>query len=170
MHIYEEPPVPSRKKVQNAHISDQLRQLHGAILDIVGQMNRPQRDAVLIKEAGIPLDRALFPLLVGIERFGPIGVVELADRVGRDYTTVSRQVAKLESLGLAERRGSAADRRVRESVVTPKGKAMTELVDAARERIGRAIFKTWEARDIDELVRLMRKFADAVKDEPPNGA
>lgn len=170
MHIYREPPVPSRKKVQNAHISDQLSRLHGAILDIVGAMNRPQRDAVLIKEAGIPLDRALFPLLVGIERFGPIGVVDLADRVGRDYTTVSRQVAKLESLGLAERRGSAADRRVRQSVVTPKGKAMTELVDAARERIGRAIFKTWEAREIDELVRLMRKFADAVKDEPPNGA
>ena len=109
-------------------------------------------------------------MLVGIERFGPIGVVDLADRVGRDYTTVSRQVAKLESLGLAERRGSAADRRVREAVVTPKGKAMTELVDAARERIGRAIFETWEAREIDELVRLMRKFADAVKDEPPNGA
>ena len=69
-------------------------------------MNRPQRDEALIREAGIPLDRALFPLLVGIERFGPIGVVELADRVGRDYTTVSRQVAKLESLGLAERRQS----------------------------------------------------------------
>ena len=108
-------------------------------------MNRPQRDESLIKEAGIPLDRALFPLLVGIERFGPIGVVELADRVGRDYTTVSRQVAKLESLGLVERRGSAADRRVREAVITPKGKAMTDLVDAARERIGRAIFETWDA-------------------------
>ena len=112
-----------------------------ALLDIVGVMNRPQRDEALIKEAGIPLDRALFPLLVGIERFGPIGVVDLADRVGRDYTTVSRQVAKLESLGLVERRGSAADRRVREAVITPKGKAMTDLVDAARERIGRAIFE-----------------------------
>ena len=65
-------------------------------------------------------------------------MVELADRVGRDYTTVSRQVAKLESLGLVERRASAADRRVREAVITPKGKAMTDLVDAARERIGRA--------------------------------
>ncbi len=87
----------SRKKVQNTHISDRLRALHGALLDIVSVMNRPQRDAELIKEAGIPLDRALFPLLVGIERFGPIGVVELADRAGRDYTTVSRQVAKLEN-------------------------------------------------------------------------
>jgi DNA-binding MarR family transcriptional regulator len=155
------------KKVQNTHISAQLRELHGAVLDIVAVMNWPQRDAVLIKEAAIPLDRALFPLLVSIERRGPIGVVELADRVGRDYTTVSRQVAKLESLGLVERRGNSADRRVREAVVSPKGKAMTERVDAARDRIGRAIFKTWDARDIGDLVRLMRKFADAMKDGPP---
>lgn len=159
--------MPSTKNVQNTHISYQLRQLHGALLDIVSVMNRPQRDEVLIKEAGIPLDRALFPLLVGIERFGPIGVVELAERAGRDYTTVSRQVAKLESLGLVERRGSAADRRVRQAAITSKGKAMTDLVDAARERIGRAIFETWDAHDIDELVRLMRKFADTVKEEPP---
>jgi DNA-binding MarR family transcriptional regulator len=158
--------VPSSKRVQNTHISEQIRTLHGALLDIVGIMNEPQRDEVLIKEAGIPLDRALFPLLVRIERFGPIGVVDVADRVGRDYTTVSRQVAKLESLGLVERQGSATDRRVREAIVTPKGKAMTDLVDAARERIGRAIFKSWDADDIDQLVRLTRKFADAILDEP----
>ncbi len=133
------------------------------MLDLVSFMNRPQNDEALIREAAIPLDRALFPLLVGVERFGPIGVVDLADRMGRDYTTVSRQVAKLESLGLAERRESPSDRRVREAVVTPKGKAMTNAVDAARDRMGRAIFKTWDAREMDELVRLMRKFADALK-------
>jgi DNA-binding MarR family transcriptional regulator len=159
--------MSSRKNVQNTHISRQLRELHLAVLDIVGAMNRPQRDEALIKEAGIRLDRALFPLLVGIERFGPIGVVELADGVGRDYTTVSRQVAKLESLGLAKRRESAVDRRVHEAVITTKGKAMTDVVDAARERIGRAIFQTWEPREVDELVRLIRKFAKAFKDGPP---
>ena len=159
--------MASTKKVQNTHINDWLRELHGAVLDIVAAMNRPQRDEILIKAAGIPLDRALFPLLVGIERFGPIGVVEMADRVGRDYTTVSRQVAKLESLGLVERQPSSADRRVREAAITPSGKAMTDLVDTAREKIGRAIFATWDAPDIDALVRLMRKFADAVNQEPP---
>ncbi len=46
---------------------------------------------------------------------------------------------------------------------------MTDLVDAARLRIGRAIFATWEGRDIDELVRLMRKFADAVQANAPGG-
>src|SRR5580658_6427632 len=134
-------PRPSERRVQDTHISAQLRLLHGAVLSIVSAVNRPQRDEVLIKEAGIPLDRALFPLLVGIERVGPIGVVELADRVGRDYTTVSRQVAKLESLGLVGRQAGAADRRVRAAVIAPKGKAMTDAVDAARDRIGRAIFR-----------------------------
>ena len=155
----------SIKNVQSAHISAQLRDLHSSLVEIVGVMNRPQRDEAMVREAGISLDRALFPLLVLVERLGPIGVVELADRVGRDYTTVSRQVAKLESLGLILRQESAADRRVRESVITDKGKAMTDRVDAARERIGQSIFSTWDEGDFDNLVRLMRKFAEDIKDD-----
>jgi DNA-binding MarR family transcriptional regulator len=160
--------MPSTESVQNTHISVQLRRLHDSLLDIVSVMNRPQRDEVLIKAASIPLDRALFPLLVSVERFGPIGIVELADRVGRDHTTVSRQVAKLESLDLVVRQAGALDKRVREAAIAPKGKAMTDLVDAARERIAREIFSTWDEQDFGELVRLMRKFADAVKKEPSN--
>jgi DNA-binding MarR family transcriptional regulator len=147
-------------------MSVQLRALHGALLTVVSVMNRPQRDEAMVREAGISLDRALFPLLVGIERVGPIGVVELADRVGRDYTTVSRQVAKLESLGLVERQGGVNDRRVREAIVTPKGKVMTDAVDAARERLGRAIFAKWEQQDFEELVRLLQKFAVDIEAGP----
>lgn len=155
----------STKSVQNAHMSAQLRDLHGSLVEIVGVMNRPQRDEAMVREAGISLDRALFPLLVLVERLGPIGVVELADRVGRDYTTVSRQVAKLESLGLILRKESAVDRRVRESVITEKGKAMTDRVDDARERMGVSIFSTWEEGDFENLVRLMRKFAEDIKND-----
>jgi len=154
-------------KAQDAHIGETLRLLHGAMLDVVGVMNMPQRDATLIREAGIALDRALFPLLVLIGRFGPIGVVDLANRLGRDYTTVSRQVARLESLGLAKRQPHAADRRVRASVATAKGRAAIERLDAARERIGRAVLADWDPREIDALARLLRKFADAIREEPP---
>jgi DNA-binding MarR family transcriptional regulator len=148
-------------------MSARIRTLHGALLDIVKVMNSPQRDERMVREAGISLDRALFPLLVVIERFGPIGVVDLADRIGRDYTTVSRQLAKLESLGLIERQAASTDRRVRKAIVTRRGKAMTDAVDAARERIGRAIFANWDRRDVEELVRLMRKFADDINDDDP---
>ncbi|MGJ7043477.1 DNA-binding MarR family transcriptional regulator, partial [Shinella sp. BE166] len=67
--------------------------------------------------------------------------------------------------GLAERRQSPADRRVNEVVVTAKGKAMTDKIDVARERIALGVFANWEPADIDDLVRLMRKFADAMEDE-----
>jgi DNA-binding MarR family transcriptional regulator len=162
MHIYGEAGFASTNNMHNTHTSSQLRLLHQAVLEIVAVINRPQRDEILIREAGIALDRALFPLLVGIERFGPIGVVEMADRVGRDYTTVSRQFTKLEKLGLVKRQGSPQDGRVTQAAITPKGKAMTDRIDGARERLLRAIFRKWPTRDVDELLRLMQKFSAAI--------
>jgi DNA-binding MarR family transcriptional regulator len=141
-------------------VNKEIRQLHHALIDLIGMMNRPQRDTALIREAGISLDRALFPLLVGIERKGPIGVGELADGVARDYTTVSRQVAKLESLKLVTRRASKGDKRVREATITAKGRAMTNALDAARERIASILLADWSQKDLQDLARLLRRFAD----------
>lgn len=160
----------STKSVQNTHIKKQMRTLHTALIDIISVMNRPQRDEHMMNEAGITLDRALFPLLVVIEKLGPIGVVDLADRVGRDHTTVSRQVAKLESLDLIKREPGQADKRVRHAIIAPTGKKMTDAIDQARERLGLAIFEEWDQQDIDDLARLMRKFADAIQDAPKRHA
>lgn len=152
--------------MQNTHKAEGMRRLHDALLDIVGFLNRPQPDRMLLREAGIALDRALFPLLVVVERRGPIGVVELADFVGRDHTTVSRQVAKLESLKLVTRRAGKADRRVREAMITAKGKAMTDAIDDARERMGTAMLTAWSERDVAILARLLRRLADDMTGAP----
>ncbi len=154
----------STNNVQNAHILKSLPSLHRSMMDLVGAMNEPERDAAMLEAAGLSLERALFPLLVSIERLGPIGVVELAGRVGRDHSTVSRQVARLEELDLVKRQAGAADRRVREAVITPQGKIATDAVDAARARMALVLFKDWSAQDIDHLVRLMRKLADGIND------
>jgi DNA-binding MarR family transcriptional regulator len=152
--------------VQNTQKSKQLLKLHRSFLDLMSVINRPQGDDILIKEAGISLDRALFPLLVRIERLGPIGIVDLADRAGRDHTTVSRQVAKLESLKLVTRRARPADGRVREALIAEKGKAMVKSIDVARDRLFAPILAKWSQRDFDELVRLMRRFADDLLEGP----
>ena len=141
-------------------MNQEIRQLHRTLVDLVGFMNQPQRDSALLQEAGVVLDRALFPLLVGIERKGPVGVVELADLAGRDYTTVSRQVAKLESLGLIARRASKEDKRVRLARITAKGREVTKRIDAARGRLAAALFADWSPGDLRTLGRLMRRFAD----------
>lgn len=154
----------SRKNVQNTHINGRLRELHMALIEIMSVMNRPQRDEAIMQKAGIQLDRALFPLLVGIERLGPLGIVDLADRAGRDYTTVSRQVTKLESLGLVERVKSASDRRLSQLTVTDQGKVMTDHIDKAREQMGQIVFESWDTKDVDDLVRLVSKFAGSIRD------
>ena len=143
-----------------------MPKLHRSLIDLVGAMNQPERDAAMLESAGLTLERALFPLLVLVERLGPIGVVELAGRVGRDHTTVSRQVARLEELGLVTRQASATDRRVREAVITPQGKVATDAVDAARERMAVVLFQDWSSNDFDDLVRLMRKLADGINAAP----
>lgn len=138
----------------------EVRELREALLDLTGILNRPQPDAALIEAAGVDLDRALFPLLARVERRGPLGIVELAELAGRDYTTVSRQIAKLESLGLVARCPSPEDGRVRAAIITDQGRTITDALDAARQKIIEGLLEDWDKDDVRNLVRLLRRFAD----------
>lgn len=143
------------KSVQNTHKYDAL---HNCLLTIAGALNRPQRDMAMIKAASIELDRALFPLLVQVSRFGPIGVGELADRVGRDYSTVSRQVAKLEETGLVVRQKNQQDKRINEAAITADGRAMTDKIDAQRVQVYQRVFRHWPDSDREALEQLLSRF------------
>lgn len=150
--------------MQDAHKYD-VTDFHGALLDIMGVMNQPQRDDILLFEAGVTLDQILFPLLVAIDRYGPVGVVELADGLGRDYTTVSRQVKRLEAQGLVQKRPGAKDRRVSEVTISVQGKALTMKIAEARMTLMNQIFSDWQEDDVGNLFRLVRKYADSIKGE-----
>ncbi len=137
-----------------------LRRLHEALLDLTGVLNQPQPDAALIALADVDLDRALFPLLVRVGRRGPLPIGELAQLCGRDYSTVSRQISKLESLGLVRRQADAADARVANAAITRKGDVVTRALDRARERRMTSVLADWDTREIAELARLLRRLAD----------
>lgn len=137
-----------------------LSQLREALLDLTGILNRPQPDTALLEAAGVDLDRALFPLLVRVERRGPLAVGELADLCGRDYSTVSRQTSRLQSLGLVTRQAGADDARVTTVMITAKGRAMTRALDGAREKLMASLLREWDPREVAQLARLLRKLAD----------
>src|SRR5580698_3836270 len=134
------------------------------MLDLLGFLNSPQRDDALLREAGVSLDRALFPLLVRLGMRGRLGVAELADQVGRDHTTVSRQLAKLESLDLIERCESDADRRRRAAQLTDEGRKIVRAVTLARRRLLSAALAHWSVADRTALADLSRRFADTLID------
>ena len=142
-------------KVQDTRNLDELA---AALIDLVSFLNSPQRDDVLLREAGVSLDRALFPLLVRIGRHRSLGVAELADQVGRDHTTVSRQLAKLSSLGLVGRDGTDGDRRRRAAQLTEAGRGVVEAIIQARRRALTAALADWSEADRQALAQLNRRF------------
>ncbi|MEQ4672935.1 MarR family winged helix-turn-helix transcriptional regulator [Providencia vermicola] len=148
--------------MQNTPNLRKIDELHSALLRIVFQFNDPNRDDILIKAAGINLDKALFPLLIGIDRFGPVGIVELANMVGRDYTTVSRQVGKLVTLQLAIRQQDSQDKRINNALISPKGKEMTTKIDQTRYQFYQQMFNQWSDDEIDIFKMLIEKFSSAL--------
>ena len=145
--------------VYNAHMNKDIREMHDALLDIIGFMSRPEPDIALMADMSMPLERALLPLLVRIDRRGPIGVVELAEVVGRDYTTVSRQVARLDELGLVVRRAGARDKRVREAEVTELGREVADAIDRTREQLVGELMADWTNAERRDLARLLKRMA-----------
>jgi DNA-binding MarR family transcriptional regulator len=146
-----------------------IHQFYDALFDLIGLINQPHRDSALLEEAGVALDRALFPLLVVIGRRGIVGIMELAGLVGRDHTTVSRQVATLDRLGLVTRQAGTSDRRERKVAATPEGLAIVQALDAARERLVQPILARWDEQDWNTFVSLLRRFADDALALPTNG-
>jgi DNA-binding MarR family transcriptional regulator len=146
--------------VQDTHDIDALA---AALMELIGHLNSPRQDDVLLQAAGISLPRALFPLLVRIGAVGAIGVTVLADQVGRDHSTISRQVAALERLGLVKRRANADDSRIHEAAITQKGKATVDQITKTRRRLMGKLLSDWSGKDRRELARLNRKLAEAMK-------
>jgi DNA-binding MarR family transcriptional regulator len=132
-------------------------QLHAVFLAMVGYFNRPEPDAMMIVAAGIKLDRALFPLLSRIGLAGKISVVELGHITGKDHSTVSRQVAKLERLGLVKRAPDPKDGRVSHLVPTADGEKLLGQLRTARRAAIRCWFADWSAADRKMLLTLLTR-------------
>jgi DNA-binding MarR family transcriptional regulator len=129
-----------------------------SLVELIGFFSAPQRVELLLREADVDLDRALFPLLVCLATRGPLSVAALSDQIGRDHTTISRQLSKLEGLGLIARHSGADDKRVRTISLTPAGEKIAQAVTAARRRLLSLALAGWSETDLADLARLNRRF------------
>ena len=148
-------------------MSDWSDELHAVLLQIHGYMNRPDLDQAFLARAGVKLDRALFPLLSRIGRSHPIGVVELAGLVGRGHSTVSRQVAKLESLGLVERQAAEGDQRVRLLEPSATGWTMLNRFALARRKFLGKRLEGWTDEERLMLLDLLTRLSATIAAETP---
>jgi DNA-binding MarR family transcriptional regulator len=97
-----------------------------------------------------------------VETVPEIRASDLAERLGLDKSTVSRQLNQLFDAGLLNREGGRPGRRGDPLSLTPAGRrALTADADRVRARLT-GWLENWEDRDIDAFTDLMARFNAAV--------
>lgn len=141
--------------------------LEHVVVRLVAALADPRRDAQLLAEAGLAFDPSLLALVTRLSLGGPASVGELARDIGRDPSAASRQVARLERLGLVGRLEAGGDRRVSRVDLTDMGEEAARALAGARRRLLGRLTTGWPTEDRTRLAELLARLADAVEARPP---
>lgn len=135
-----------------------------ALFEIVTFFNQPQQDRHLLQQADVPLEPAALPIVVRVGRQPEISIGQLANQIGRNHSSISRQVDKLITAGWlqeAERR----DQRIRLLTLTPQGQRGLMQIKLAREAAFREKLTSYSNTDRAELARVLQQLADTLTGE-----
>lgn len=142
-----------------------LLEIDRALRNIVRGRRLARAHVQAAREAGVSLDPpGLFLLSRVAER--PTRLMELAERLGLDPSTISRKVQELEGAGLLTRQPDSDDRRAATLDVTPRGKEVVELAERGRLAFLERLLEGWSESDRRELARLLGRLGDALACEP----
>jgi DNA-binding MarR family transcriptional regulator len=148
------PPTPDRPAAEDTFM---------AVLVAVGSVLRQRLP-------GDEHDFSLLPVLVELDRCGPVRHSDLADRLRLDASTVSRRVKHLAEQDLVAVTQDTSDARARRVQIRPAGrKALAQLRSRRRDLLGE-VMQGWDPRDRDELQRLLARFLDDLGDMTGVGA
>jgi DNA-binding MarR family transcriptional regulator len=111
------------------------------------------------------LDRASYLIARTLETAGPISINGLASTLGLDPTTVTRQIATMETRRLVLRRTDGSDGRVRLVRLSEEGRRrMRAVQDTRKEHLAR-LLSDWSENDKGELGRLLARFNSGLSRE-----
>ena len=111
------------------------------------------------------LDVASYTVLVTISDLsaslpGGVRAIDVADTLGLHKSTMSRNIAVLERLGLVAREPSAEAARARILSLTESGRASLDTTLTARRARVSSILTRWSAADVRDLARLLGQLND----------
>lgn len=104
------------------------------------------------------MDRAAYLLLNRLDHEGPMGVKALAEGMGIDSSTVTRQVAPLVHSGLVKRTSHPEDGRAVVLALSPRGRLRLEEVRASRQELMAIITEGWTEQERETFCDLLSRF------------
>ncbi|BBM16939.1 hypothetical protein G15_0580 [Enterococcus avium] len=111
-----------------------------SLFQIVNFFNDPRHDTTLLKKAGIKDDKNLLPIIVRVGVSQTISVGDLANQLGKNHSSTSRQIDKFEKQGLLVSSYNDNDRRIRQVALTEKGTELLQLIERTRYELLDDIF------------------------------
>lgn len=139
-----------------------LEAIERALHTLVRWGNLPRIREHFQRAAGIPLDRASYTLLKRLKEGGPLRLSDLADLLGVDLSTASRQVHHLRQAGLVDRAPVEEDRRASLLTVTDAGSDMVRRILEARRIVIEQMLSGWSPEERAELARVLGHLADDI--------
>jgi DNA-binding MarR family transcriptional regulator len=104
------------------------------------------------------MDRAAYLLLNRLDHEGPMGVKALAEGMGIDSSTVTRQVAPLVDSGLVKRTSHPEDGRAVVLALSPRGQARLNEVRTSRQQLMSVITDGWTSEERETFCELLGRF------------
>lgn len=142
----------------NSHLDDFAR--------IEREVNLLMRRAQTLRTAdpfAKRLDRAGYLILTLLDERGSLRIRAVANALGLDISTASRQVSALLEKGLIEGEACVTDGRATELRLSSAGKMLLGQVQDARHVLYRRILKGWNASDLAAFSMLLGKFNDDLR-------
>lgn len=110
------------------------------------------------------MDRAAYLLLNRLDNEGPMGVKALAEGMGIDSSTVTRQVAPLVDSGLVKRTSHPEDGRAVVLALSPRGRTRLEEVRTSRRELMSVVTEDWTEQERENFTDLLGRFNSALVD------
>jgi DNA-binding MarR family transcriptional regulator len=149
--------------------TDELRRVASSmsILSRSFTLSRPHE--LLLKEAGVRLDRAGSALLFKLRSHGESArVSDLAELLGVDTPSVTRKVQQLERLGYVTIEPDADDKRAKRIALTKSGEKTIERITLALYHRLTRLFEGWTNEEVTNFSSSLEKFAHALTNEMEN--
>lgn len=109
-------------------------------------------------------DFSLLPVLVELDRCGPVRLSDLAERLRLDASTVSRRVKHLTEQDLVAVSTDASDARARRVQIRPAGRKALGALRARRRDVLGQVLADWPTADRERFQQLLGRFLDGLGD------
>lgn len=110
------------------------------------------------------MDRAAYLLLNRLDKEGAMGVKALAEGMGIDSSTVTRQVAPLVESGLVKRTSHPEDGRAVVLALSTRGRQRLEEVRQSRRELMTLVTGDWSEQERNMFCELLGRFNLALSD------